>query len=254
MSVRLALLCLMLALAGPARAEKLITTLSTSRVLIASNYTGSELVLFGAIERDGATVPRAGNYDIVVTARGPRSTVTVREKDRAGLIYLNQDRRKFADVPAYLAVLSSRPLKMIAGDPFREKLKLGLDAIIRGSDAPLSINAEFEAFSDALIRLKKDDGLFRENSRGVTFLSPNLFRAVIEMPAIAPLGPYEVEARLFADGVPLTVTTSPFEVSKVGFEAVVAQAARTRPWLYGFATVFMALFSGWLASVAFRRD
>ncbi len=241
--------------AAPARAEKLITSLSTSRVLISSNYAGSELVLFGAIERDGTSVPRAGAYDIVITARGPRGTVTVREKDRAGLIYLNQDRRKFADVPAYLAVISSRPLPSIAGADFRRKLRIGLDAIVQDADAPPPPpGAEYDPFSDALIRLKKDQGLFREKGRGVTFLAANLFRAVIELPALAPPGAYEVEARLFSDGVPLAMTSSPFEVSKVGFEALVAQEARVRPWIYGLATVILALFCGWLASVAFRRD
>ncbi len=254
-ALRAACLSLLGAAASPAAAETLITSLSTSRVLIASNYTGSELVLFGAIERDAATVARAGGYDIVITARGPRSTVTVREKDRAGLIYLNQDRRKFADVPAYLAVLSSRPLKAIASRDFRERFRLGLDAIIKAPDAPLSvINAEFDPFSDALIRLKKEQGLFKQDEAGVVLFGSNLFRAVIDMPATVPFGAYEVETQLFSGGVPLAATTSPFEVSKTGFEALVARGARTRPWAYGFATVLMALFCGWLANIAFRRD
>ena len=43
----------MFAGAGPvAAAERLITALSDHRVLITSNYTGVQLVLFGSIERD----------------------------------------------------------------------------------------------------------------------------------------------------------------------------------------------------------
>jgi hypothetical protein len=59
--------------ATQASAERLVTTLSTSRVLIASNFTGADVVLFGSVERDAQTVARRGGYDIVVTVTGPRS-------------------------------------------------------------------------------------------------------------------------------------------------------------------------------------
>lgn len=239
----------------PALAERLITSLSASQVLITSNYLGSELVLFGSIERDRASASRAGGYNLLVTARGPRSSITVREKDRAGVIFVNQDRRKFTDIPIYLAVLGSKPVREMADEDLRMKLKMGLDGNIPRLDALTSqFDPDIKVFRNALIRLKTEQGLFRENDRGVTFLSDNLFRAVIELPATAPPGNYDVEVRLFADGTPLAEATSPFEVKKVGFEAVVAAAARSRPILYGVAVVALALASGWLASVAFRRD
>jgi uncharacterized protein (TIGR02186 family) len=78
----------MLAL-SPASAERLITSLSSHQVLVSSSFTGTELVLFGAIERDGATVVRKGGYDIVVTVSGPRETLVVRRKDRVAGIWTN---------------------------------------------------------------------------------------------------------------------------------------------------------------------
>ena len=68
-------LALGIGLATPASAERLISALSTSRVLIASNFTGADVVLFGAVERDAQTVARRGGYDIVVTVTGPRETI-----------------------------------------------------------------------------------------------------------------------------------------------------------------------------------
>jgi len=76
------ILAALLILAGTmvgARAETLITSLSNHRVLINSNYTGTQIAVFGAIERDAQTVARATGYDIVVTVRGPRQFLTVRE-------------------------------------------------------------------------------------------------------------------------------------------------------------------------------
>jgi hypothetical protein len=43
-------------------------------------------------------------------------------------------------------------------------------------------------------------------------------------------------------------------VIKAGFEQYVAEAAANYGLLYGFATMLMALLTGWLASVVFRRD
>jgi hypothetical protein len=81
----LAFLTLLLGSISPAWAETLITSLSNHRVLINSNYTGTEIAVFGAIERDAQTVARATGYDVVVTVRGPRQFLTVREKERMGL-------------------------------------------------------------------------------------------------------------------------------------------------------------------------
>jgi uncharacterized protein (TIGR02186 family) len=71
-----------LAIATPAAAERLVTSLSAHQVLISSNFTGTELVLFGSIERDAATIPRRGGYDIVVTVVGPREGIVTRLKSR----------------------------------------------------------------------------------------------------------------------------------------------------------------------------
>ena len=69
------------ALAGfsvPAAAERLVVSLSNHRVMVTSNFTGEELVLFGGIEQDGASRTRPGGYDIIVTVTGPRQTVVTK--------------------------------------------------------------------------------------------------------------------------------------------------------------------------------
>ena len=65
---RIAFSGLILVLAGlPASAERLITSLSNHQVLVTSSFAGIELVLFGSIERDAATVSRKGEFNIIVT-------------------------------------------------------------------------------------------------------------------------------------------------------------------------------------------
>ena len=81
--------------------------------MISSNFTGTELVLFGSVERDAATVPRRGGYDIVVTVIGPREGMVTRLKSRFFGIWTNTESYTFDRAPAYLAVLSNRPLDAI---------------------------------------------------------------------------------------------------------------------------------------------
>jgi len=81
-----------------------------------------------------------------------------------------------------------------------------------------------------------------------------LFRTTIVLPAQVPTGNYTVDVKLFEAGNLIAHTDSAFEIVKVGFEQFVVNAARDHGLLYGFATALMALMTGWIASVAFRRD
>ncbi len=88
----------------------------------------------------------------------------------------------------------------------------------------------------------------------MTFLTPTVFRAAIPLPADVPVGNYAVDVKLFADGAMVARTNSALEVTKAGIEQYVADAARDNGLLYGFITTLMALLTGWIASVVFKRD
>jgi uncharacterized protein (TIGR02186 family) len=241
--------------ASSACAETLVASLSTSRVLISSNYTGSSVVVFGTIERDAQTVSRAGGYDVVVTVRGPKQTLVVREKKPVGPIWVNRAEQTFEEMPAYLAVLSSAPLETITTEPLRRRLRVGLDAVVdpRGSPAN-AMPRDDHRFREALLRIEQRAGLYSLEERGVSFLTRTVFRAPIPVPATAPPGNYDVEIALFADHALLSRAHTSFELVKTGFEQRVADLARHWSAAYGVATAGVALLFGWLASVIFRRD
>lgn len=248
------IIAVLLSFVPAARAERLITSVSSSRVLINSSYTGAELVLFGAIERDGVSVSRGGTYELVVTVRGPQMLTTIREKQRFGPFWINGDQAKFADMPGYVAIHSSKPLAEVTSEQLRDRFQLGFEQLVAARGGIGHSPDRTLAFRAALIRLKTEQRLFQANDRGVVFLAPNLFRASISLPATAPLGNYEAVAQLFADGALLATEKSDFEVVKTGLEARVAQSAFGQPLLYGLLTVLLALGFGWLAHYAFRRD
>jgi uncharacterized protein (TIGR02186 family) len=249
-----AALLALLAATGAADAETLVTSLSSHRVLINSNYTGTSIAVFGSIERDAQTISRAGGYEIVATVRGPRQSLVVREKEPIGPFWINQEQQKFPDVPAYLGVFSTRPLAEFTADTLRWRHKIGLDAIVHSDDFTYHRDGADQPFREALLRLKTREGLYVQNARGIAFLTPTVFRAEIPLPATAPPGNYDIEVALFADTVILARAQTGFELVKTGFEQQVGEVARDWAPIYGAFTALIAIFFGWLASVIFRRD
>jgi uncharacterized protein (TIGR02186 family) len=246
----------LLALSAPAQAERLITTLSTSRVLISSNFTGADVVLFGSVERDAQTIARRGGYDIVVTVTGPRETVVTYRKERVVGVWVNADSRTFVKAPSYLAVLSNRTINDIADINTLRRTQTGLARTLLPQEisGDIADSIRDDPFRQAFLRLKIERGLYREIQNGLTFLTPALYRAAIPIPDDAPTGSYEVDVKLFADGTLLARQQTALEIVKVGFEQFVALAAREHGLFYGLATALMALLTGWFASVVFRKD
>jgi uncharacterized protein (TIGR02186 family) len=242
-------------MALPARAERLIVSVSNHRVTVTPNYSGEELVLFGSVEKDANTPPNR-NYDLVVTVFGPRADMVTRRKERRFGIWINTDSRQFLQVPTYLAIFSNRPIDAIASPEVQRRQQLGMNNVVLtqrvGTDYADVVPTD--PFRAAFIRLKSQHGLYRESSSAVTFLTPTLFRSGIPLPAEVPIGTYTVDIKLFADGQLVTRAETAFEIVKVGFEQFVANTARQNGFAYGLATVAMALMTGWMASIVFRKD
>jgi uncharacterized protein (TIGR02186 family) len=250
-------LALLAALAAPpARAERLIASVSNHRVTVTPNYSGEELVLFGSIEKDSATPADRSNYDLVVTVSGPRADMVARRKERRFGIWINNDSRQFLQVPTYLALFANRPFDDIASAEIERRQQLGLNNVLLtqrvGPDYADVVPDD--AFRSAFVRLQKQHGLYREDTSAITFLTPTLFRTGIPLPGQVPIGTYDVEIKLFSNGVLLTKSDTAFEIVKIGFEQFVATSARQSGLVYGLVTAAMALMTGWLASVVFRKD
>lgn len=238
----------------PARAERVVVSLSENHIEIGSNYTGTQLALFGIIEQDDQHLVRTGPTDVVVTVRGPRENMTVRQKERVGPVWLNRSQQKFVAVPTVLGVATSRPLGEIATDDVRKRLRLGLAAIVEAPEMAFEQTTDEDPFRTALIRLKLREGLWREETRGVTFVSEGFFRASVPIAATAPTGNYDVEVLVLSGNALVARRNASFEVAKTGFEERVTTLSQNRSLLYGLGIAALSLTFGWLASVVFRRD
>lgn len=249
----LALFALLLALA-PARAERIVVSLSENVVAIGSNYTGTRLALYGIVERDDRRLIGKTPLDVVVTVRGPRENMTVRQKERIGPVWINRSQQKFVAVPTVLTVATSRPIEEIATPQERRRLRLGLASVAWGPEMSFEPLTGEDRFRDALVRLKQKEGLWHEATRGVLIVTDGFFRASIPLPGTAPTGNYSVEVTVLSGKKLLGQRTASFEVVKTGFEERVSQLSQDRSIFYGLAIAMMSLGFGWLASVIFRRD
>jgi uncharacterized protein (TIGR02186 family) len=243
--------------ATPAAAERLVISISRHQVLVNSSFDGTSIVLFGTVEPDSPTARRrSATYDLVTTVTGPKQTVVARHKERVLGIWVNMNSRAFVNVPSYLGILANRPLDQITNPETLRQQQIGFKNVL----LPQQIGPDVadvvrdDPFRVNFIRLKSEHELYLEQTNAVTFITPTVFRAGITLPAISPVGNYDVDVKLFGDGVLLARTTSAFEVIKVGFEQFVATAAKDYGVLYGLVTAIMALATGWFASVVFRRD
>ena len=231
-----ALLAALITSTSPAAAERLVSSLSNHRVMVTSNFTGDEVVLFGGIEQDANSRPRRGGYDIVVTVTGPRQTLVTFRKSRVLGIWVNTDWQRIregAGLPCGAAAIG-RSTTLPA--PRRCSGCSLAWTIFRCLNAAMQVTptaSSDDPFRAAFLKIRTDLGLYREVSNGVTFLTPALFRASIPLPAAVPVGNYEVDVRLFADGAMIARTPSALEVYKAGFEQVVSNAARYHGFLYG---------------------
>src|SRR5206468_1870341 len=94
-------------LCGQARAQELVSGLSTDLIQITSNFNGTDIVLFGAIEIDQSAI--AKDQDLVIVIRGPPVDMTVRRKERVFGLWINRRQVQLSGMPGYYFLASTRP-------------------------------------------------------------------------------------------------------------------------------------------------
>lgn len=250
-------LFLVMAFCGSAQAaEKLQMGVSVDIVPIGSDFSGRDIVLFGAIEDADQPALFRGEYQVIIEVVGALEEAIVRKKDRIGGIWVNAAARKYEDVPSYYSVLSGSEISEIADPSLLSTKGIGVKylkarPVDRGNIAEFLTQGEF---STALRRKRIENGLFSEKPDALQHISPSLFRATLPLPPNVPIGVHTVRAHLFLDGQKLDQVTKSFEVRKVGFERWIYDLAHDYSFLYGLLAVLLAIFTGWFANLVFRKN
>ena len=228
-----------------ARDPILVPEVSQHEVQVRQGFTGTELLLFGAIlEPDGRRAGR--DYDIVVVLKGPTEPIRLREKAKKLGIWLNADSTAFRSAPSYFAVASSRPISEIVDERTAAIYELGLGYL---QLSPIgSINPVDQArFTQGLVAMREREGLYKEDPKGVTISEQVLYQARIALPSNVQTGRYTAETFAIARGRVVASASADVEVHKRGFERLVADYAQQDSFLYGLVAVALSLTMGWLA-------
>lgn len=241
--------------APPDMRESVQADVSTRSVSITSSFTGTEIVVFGAVDNSRQSSAESGLYDVVIVLEGTPNRLVSRRKSNIAGIWINTQSVTFESIPSYYAIASTRPLDELADPVLLRENDIGLEQVrmtpIRGWETGLS-TADLTEFKSAVIRLKQKEGLYVQEQYGVVFIGRSLFRATIELPANVPVGPLVARVHLLREGQLLSTYTARVNLERQGIERILYAFAFDHALLYGLFTVAVAVGAGLIASTLFR--
>lgn len=244
----LALLLALLTAPALCAEERVVLGLSQSEVAITTTFDGSDLLIFGAVKRETA-IPEGPPLEVIITISGPRSPVTLRRKERRAGIWVNTTSERISLAPTFYAVATSAPL----GEALRRiedlKYRISIPRAIFALDSGVGDTA---AFTEALIRLRTENGSYQMLQNAVAVDEQTLFRTRVALPANLTEGMYTARIFLTREGRVIELHQTRIPVQKVGLERWLYQLAQERAALYGLLSLSIAIAAGWLASAAFR--
>jgi len=231
-------------------AEQVVAGLSNSSVAITTSFDGSDILIYGAIKRE-TPIPD-GPLDVIVTIEAPSQPLTVWQKQRRAGIWINTNRVEIGAAPSFYAVATTRPLDDILAPEWDNRYRISLPLVLRAFAGAPEV-ADTLPYTEALIRLRQQNGHYRLEESAVTLVEDTLFRTDIRLPANLIEGDYRARIFLMREGAVIDAYGAAIEVRKVGLERWLYRLAFDQPLLYGLMSLAVAVFAGWGASAAFRK-
>ena len=192
-----------------------------------------------------------GPFHAIIVIEGPLTEGVARRKNNVFGIWINTEQVTFESFPSYFHVLASGKLSSITN-----ATTLAVEDIDPAAQARHSTVAGYwdsAVFGQALVRLMTERGHFGIHEGGVRFLSDTAYAARLVLPHDIANGRFVARTYVFRNGELVAQRSEGFAVQKMGFERFIYAAAVGQPLLYGIVCVILALFTGWLGGVIFRR-
>ncbi|MEI4486104.1 TIGR02186 family protein [Frigidibacter sp. MR17.14] len=243
---RIVLALALLLPAAPLAAEEVVAGLSQNRIAIDTTFTGSEILIFGAVKRE-APIPEKP-LQVIITLEGPQEELTVRRKSRVAGIWMNTEQVDVDHAPSYYAVATTAPLREVLTETEDLRNAITINRAIRSVGATI-VGAP--AFVQALVRLREADGAYDIEQGAVDIAEDTLFRTRFLLPANLREGDYRARIFLTRDGRIVDSHETVVDVRKVGLERWLFVLSREQPALYGLLALLLAAAAGYAASVGF---
>jgi uncharacterized protein (TIGR02186 family) len=240
-------------LASPlvADTERVVAALSQNAVSITTDFAGSEIFVYGAIERDWLPDDADDNLDVIITISGQREPVVIRKKARALGIWGNTEKVVVDKAPSFYAVATTGLMSDILTRVEDRRHQISVERAIR----LVGVAGEVETpgdFSEAVVRLRRASGVYFERIGEIDQIGNSLFQTRVKLPANIVEGDYLTRVFILREGRVLDNFQTGITVRKVGLERFIYNLAHEHSLIYGILSVLIALLAGWVASEGFR--
>jgi len=233
----------------PLSAEEVVLGLSKDKVAITATFDGSEILLFGAVKRESPILEEP--LSVLVSVSGPSVPLIVRRKERKFGIWVNTDLVEIDAAPSFYAVATSGPWSDVLSEVEDLRYKVSIPRAIRSVGAPSDVS-NAQTFTDAVIRIRKNNGAYKIEEGGVALDEQTLFRTSITLPSNLTEGDYTTRIFLTRGGSVVSQYETIIDVRKVGLERWLFTLSREKPLYYGLMSLAIAIAAGWAASAAFQ--
>ncbi len=244
------LLCLLvfLTLGLTAKAqESIVLGLSQDEVAITASFTGSEILIFGAIRRE-TPAPANSELGVIIAVAGPNAPAAVRRKERVAGLWVNSETVNMDIAPSFYAVATSAPLDEVLLPLENYQHAVSADRIVRAEGQTAFDSNEF---TEAFIRLKERNRLFQVIENAVIIDQDTLFHTSISLPSNLTEGNYRTRIFLTRNGQVVDHFDTIIPVFKVGIERWLYNLSQSYAALYGLLSLVIAVVAGWAANAAF---
>lgn len=232
--------------------EYITSGVSQPSISITANFSGEEILIYGAIERSRLLEEEEPGPDVILVVEGPPEPILVRHKKRVAGIWVNRHASLITGAPSFYLLGSTAPLEDILDPHGIEIHDIGPGQAVL-SPGSTEEGEDPEDYRLAAIRIKEASGLYQVNPGSVRVIGKSLFESRVELPSNITEGDYRVTLMLVRDRFVLDSHTEIIPVRRTGLERFIYRLAQDEPHTYGLLSIFVAILAGWLAAEGFRR-
>lgn len=227
----------------------LVPEVSEHQIVLRQGFTGTLLLLYGAVLDPSGRRPDKP-YDIVVVLKGPTEPIQLREKEQLAGIWVNARSSSYRSVPSFYSMASSRSMEEIVDNNTAAIYELGLKYLQLSPTGAID-PVEQDRFSSGLVDLRMREGLYSQFDGAVTVTQGVLYHARLPIPSNVRPGRYTAETFAISEGQVLATATAEVQVRKEGFERMVTVQSQDNSFLYGMFAIFLSVLMGWGAGRLF---
>ena len=151
--------------------------------------------------------------------------------------------------PTFYAVATTGPLSEIVTATEDLRHRISIPRAIRAVGLDVAAPGDF---TEALMRIRRNEGTYRMLEGAVQLRENTLFDTAIALPANLVEGDYETRIFLVREGAVVAQFQTEIAVRKVVRERIIFTLAHECPLIYGILSLIIAIAAGWGASAAFQ--